>query len=134
MRNIVLSAIAGLGMLVAPSVVPLPTIGPGGLTIRTDVAMAACDNVCRQKCSDAMSRGSYPSMDACIAVWSPRNAEANRKASSVPPGKKGPGYGIPGKGCGPANPEFGSRAQCMAYNRKIGNMNAGDYCNRQCPR
>ncbi len=44
------------------------------------------------------------------------------------------GYGIPGKGCGPANPEFGSYSQCITYNRSIGNTDASEYCHRQCPK
>jgi hypothetical protein len=41
-------------------------------------ASGVCNNICKQKCSAAVSRGDYPTMTACEAVWAPRNGPTGR--------------------------------------------------------
>jgi len=63
----------GIVLLMAPALLPVPTMSPAGFTMRIDEAKADCNANCMRKCSEATSRGAYMSMEACIAVWSPRN-------------------------------------------------------------
>jgi len=44
----------------------------------SSAAPGVCNNVCKQKCSGAVSRGDYPTMTACEAVWAPRNGPTGR--------------------------------------------------------
>lgn len=44
----------------------------------SSAAAGVCNSVCKQKCSVAVSRGDYPTMTACEAVWAPRNGPTGR--------------------------------------------------------
>ena len=75
----------GIVLLIAPALLPVPTFGPSGFTMHIDEAKADCDATCMRKCSEATARGVYMTMDACIAVWSPRNAQKARERTSPKP-------------------------------------------------
>lgn len=68
-----------LAFVVAPSLVPLPTMTAAGLEMRIDTAEARCGDECQRRCRVSIAQGEYKNMRACIAVWGPRNDERHRQ-------------------------------------------------------
>jgi hypothetical protein len=73
MRNALI--IFGLGLAIATL----------SVFLTSTPSFALCNGVCMQKCQSAVASAQYPTMDACVKVWSKRN------------GPSGKGCGKPGE-------------------------------------
>jgi hypothetical protein len=64
--------------VIAPAVVPMPTMTTAGFEMRVDIAEARCGAECTRRCNVDIANKVYKNMKACVAVWGPINDERRR--------------------------------------------------------